>query len=72
MDEKKQADVPYHIYEGALVRSERYFKRAICALIAVIAISLFVVAVTVLINNYMWMKHIEKDYTPVIESTEEP
>lgn len=71
MEENKQADVPYHIYEGALVRSERYFKRAMIALVIVVGISLAVVSTAILVNNYLWMQHIESNYAPV-ESTEEP
>lgn len=75
MEEKKRtenpANVPYYIYEGAMVRAERYFKRAIIALIVVIGIALIAVGITILVNNHLWMKHIEKNYTPV-EVTGEP
>lgn len=52
-----EASVPFYVYEGAMVRAERYFRRLLIALI--VALSLIVV------NNIAWMIYVscheEKD-----------
>lgn len=68
MDEKKKdqpADVPYYIYEGAVVRAERYFRRAIIALV-IVAVAGILYAYA---SNKAWMSYIERNYVP-IEQTE--
>lgn len=47
MEENTEATVPFYVYEGAMVRAERYFKRLLIAL--VISLGLLVV------NNLAWM-----------------
>lgn len=59
-----EATVPYYIYEGSMVRAERYFRRLLIALI--VALSLIVV------NNIAWMYFVSVQHPTevVTEETE--
>ena len=61
MNKQEEATVPYYVYEGAMVRAERYFHRLLMALI--IALGLIVM------NNIAWMKFVDHQYP--VEATEE-
>ena len=41
------ATVPFYVYEGAMVRAERYFRRLLLALVLSLAL--------IVVNNIAWM-----------------
>ena len=61
-EEEEIATVPFYIYEGAMVRAERYFKRLLLALITALAL--------LVINNVAWMYYTSVQYpTEITEET---